>query len=111
MTVDLPLGEYTITDIGGAYPGRPYQICLHDNKVSVLAVATVTGPTFASFTWNLEVEIETENLSDLNQDGTVDAQDLAILLSNWGTDDDFADIDKDGIVGPADLEILLSNWT
>lgn len=48
--------------------------------------------------------------SDLTDDGTVDAGDLAILLASWGPCDCPADLDGDGVVGQIDLAILLASW-
>jgi len=46
---------------------------------------------------------------DLNGDGVVNAQDLAILLGNWnGTG--LGDLNGDGIVNAPDLAILLGAW-
>ena len=47
---------------------------------------------------------------DLNNDGTVNAQDLAILLSAWGTANPTADLNGDGSVNAPDLARLLSAW-
>ena len=47
---------------------------------------------------------------DLNQDGIVDAIDLSIFVSRWGSNDPDADLNNDGIVDAADLSILVSNW-
>ena len=47
---------------------------------------------------------------DFGLDGSIGGDDLAYLLSMWGTDDSFADLSKDGITDAADLAILLSNW-
>jgi hypothetical protein len=49
--------------------------------------------------------------SDVNNDGVVNAADLSLLLSAWGSAGGPADIDGDGTVGAADLSILLSGWT
>ncbi|MCA9292027.1 MAG: hypothetical protein KDA25_12925 [Phycisphaerales bacterium] len=50
-------------------------------------------------------------VGDLNQDGWVDAADLALLLSVWGLPlGPPADLDGDTMVGPGDLAIILSNW-
>lgn len=49
--------------------------------------------------------------ADLNGDGVVNSQDLAMLLSAWGTSNPAADIDQDGSVGSTDLAQLLSRWT
>ena len=40
----------------------------------------------------------------------MNAQDLAILLTQWGTAGS-ADLNGDGIVGAQDLAILLSAWS
>jgi hypothetical protein len=45
---------------------------------------------------------------DLNGDGTVNAEDLAILLGAWGTA--LADLDGDGTTNASDLAILLGAW-
>ena len=53
-------------------------------------------------------------LGDIDGDGTVGANDLLILLANWGRcgdcDDCPADLDDNCTVGASDLLILLSNW-
>jgi len=51
--------------------------------------------------------------ADLNCDGSVNAADIAALLSAWGAcgkGDCRADIDGDGSVGAADITVLLSAW-
>lgn len=48
---------------------------------------------------------------DLNNDGAVDAADLAILLGAWGPCPNCPpDLNGDGVVNAADLAILLGNW-
>jgi hypothetical protein len=48
---------------------------------------------------------------DLNQDGSVNSADLAILLGAWGSCKACAaDLDGDGTVGAADLSLLLGAW-
>jgi hypothetical protein len=53
---------------------------------------------------------ESSNPADLDGDGSVNAQDLAILLGAWGQGGGAADLDGDGQVNAADLAILLDNW-
>ena len=49
--------------------------------------------------------------SDLDSDGYVNSDDLAILFSNWGAPEEpKADINKDGKVDIADLSILFANF-
>lgn len=52
----------------------------------------------------------TSNPSDLNNDGVVNATDLAILLAAWSTANSIADINHDGIVDGTDLSALLAGW-
>ncbi len=66
--------------------------------------------TYGGLAWLL-LESEAGLLGDFNGDLLVDGQDLAILLSAWGTDDPDLDLNGDGIVGGADLAQLLSNWS
>ncbi len=49
------------------------------------------------------------NPLDLNSDGSVDAADLAILLSNWGGQGS-GDLNGDGAVDGGDLATLLGGW-
>ena len=51
---------------------------------------------------------------DLNNDGSVDAADAAMLSTNWGTvltGDPFADLNDDGQIDAADAAFVLSDWT
>lgn len=62
---------------------------------NTLAIATKTPPKFA----------------DLNGDNLVNANDLAILIANWGSTTFLqADLSNDGRVGSADLAMLISRW-
>lgn len=54
--------------------------------------------------------LATSARSDVNCDGAVDGEDLAILLSFWGTKHAALDLDDNGIVAGGDLGILLSDW-
>ena len=47
---------------------------------------------------------------DLNGDGCITGQDLAIILANWGAIDNPADLNGDGVVGGQDLAFVLSKW-
>jgi len=45
---------------------------------------------------------------DLNGDGTVNSNDLAVLLNGWGTT--AGDLNADGTTDATDMAILLGNW-
>ena len=49
------------------------------------------------------------NPADVNNDGVVNAADLAILLGNWGNSG-AGDIDGSGTVGAPDLALMLGAW-
>lgn len=54
---------------------------------------------------------DTNDIADMNGDGFVNSQDLAILLSAWGSSSMPADMNRDGTVNSADLAIMLSRWS
>ena len=54
---------------------------------------------------------EPSNPADLNGDGAVNGADLALVLSDWASNDSPADINQDGLVDGADLALVLSGWT
>ena len=49
--------------------------------------------------------------ADLNQDGSVNGQDLALLLGVWGQSLREFDLDGNGTVGGGDLSFILANWS
>ena len=69
-----------------------------------------TTTTSGGLAW-LFIESDEGPIGDFNGDFLVDGQDLAMLLSAWGTDDPDLDLNGDGIIGGADLAQLLSNWS
>ena len=46
---------------------------------------------------------------DINSDGVVDGQDLAIVLAFWGNNDE-GDLDGDGTTSGTDLAVVLADW-
>ena len=48
--------------------------------------------------------------SDVNQDGSVDAADLADLSAAWGTSNPKYDLNGDGVVDAMDMTILQADW-
>jgi hypothetical protein len=70
-------------------------------------IVTVTGVGAARL--EMTVAVQSCAPADLNCDGSVNAQDLATLLSQWGTAGS-ADLNGDGVVGAPDIAALLSAW-
>ena len=48
--------------------------------------------------------------ADLDESGTVDGTDLAVLIAGWGNSNLMADLDASGSVDGADLATLLAAW-
>jgi hypothetical protein len=72
--------------------------------IFILVFALIGYLIFKSFALNPNLP------GDLNNDNTVNIQDLSILLSNYGTTNATADINGDGTVNILDMSILLSNY-
>jgi len=53
---------------------------------------------------------QTCHSADFNSSGTVDGEDLAMLLAVWNTNNAAADINHDGVVEGADLTVVLASW-
>mgnify|MGYP003342509149 CR=1 FL=1 len=66
-----------------------------------------TGPTGGRLT--PAADAVSYSMLDLDESGTTDAGDLALLLLNYGGRTP-GDIDGDGIVGSGDLALLLLNF-
>ncbi|MBC8309847.1 MAG: hypothetical protein H8E83_04955 [Planctomycetes bacterium] len=62
-------------------------------------------------TGTLSLTIETSVSGDINGDGTVDVEDLLLLIASWGSDgSDGTDLDGNGVVDVQDALILIANW-
>lgn len=67
--------------------------------------------------WNLRPELQGGKCAgagpcraDITKDGLVNGEDIAIILSQWGTGDRHADLDDSGMVDGGDLALMLSSW-
>lgn len=109
MKVALPNGEYTLVDYSHKYHSRPLDICVGQDEVIVYMGESILGPDHYSYVWDFRVYVDAKD-GDINDDGVIDGQDLAILLSNWGTENEQSDLNGDNVVNSDDLTILLANW-
>jgi hypothetical protein len=67
------------------------------------------SPTSAAVALIVPSAAAPETPGDLDGNGNVDAADLSVLLSSWGTAS--ADLNGDGSTDASDLAILLGNWS
>lgn len=73
----------------------------------------IRGPLAPGFSPEIDAIADVAPLApspDLDDDGTVGAGDLAILLGAWGGPHAAADLDANGLVEAADLAALLAAW-
>jgi hypothetical protein len=127
-----PVSPATCTAQGGVFQGNnttctaglcpepfgaacfPNGFCLSLTEDQAIASgATWKGPgtTCADANGNGTADAcENGNPADLNDDGVVNALDLAILLGAWGQAGGVADINGDGAVNALDLGVLLGAW-
>lgn len=88
-------GAWMITGLGTVTNGREF-----------VAIGRRVGETT-----NQLLRLRPYRAADLNDDGAVNAQDMAALLAAWGEFGGPSDLDGDGIVGSPDIAVLLSAWT
>ena len=88
-------GAWLITGVGSV-----------TNRRELIATGRLTGETVGQL-----LRLRPYRAEDLNDDGAVDAQDLAALLSEWGNFGGVADLNGDGVVDAADLAAMLSAWS
>jgi hypothetical protein len=87
--------------VGLQYGGQSVNHATFERLVSILA----------SFNYPLQHVKMSAKKEDINQDGVVDAADLAQVLSRWGnTKPVFEDMDGDGKVDGVDISILMNAW-
>ena len=86
----------------------PPGVCYEDGRLT----AEYQSETVEGFAWTMiaiDWEVAMRPVSDINEDGVVDSEDLGILLSGWGVSGP-ADINGDGVTNGADLGILQMQW-
>ncbi|MCH2145582.1 MAG: hypothetical protein MK082_10640 [Phycisphaerales bacterium] len=130
FSVPIPLQEDLPEGWGGTGDEDPktYEPRLPENRTygsvlrgvdEALFTSFVPGQGYGSNTYEIRVDnitlvtgAETTCSGDIDMDGTVDGEDLTILLGDWGSCDIPCpgDVDGDGMVDGSDLTILLGQW-
>jgi hypothetical protein len=127
---DLLVGS-PYNDAGGVDAGRAYVFFLDSGNQPQAATANPDPPPGApektiTAAGDPSLKIEADPAADLNQDGVVNADDLTVVLSQWGacllksapaTDGEntgtsgcAADLDDSGTVDHADLQAVIDAW-
>lgn len=91
-------------------PGANFGWCVVGNETTMQSVKRFDSrESIATARPQLTVTYTPSAVHDLNGDGRVNAADLALLLSAWGTAGP-GDFNNDGTVGATDLGIILAMW-
>lgn len=87
--------------------------CINDNsEITLLVTEQVPADSFVTIEFSGYVVFQDPYLgADITGDYRVDAADLGLLQSLWGSSDVRGDLNFDGVVDGADQGLLLSNWT
>jgi len=117
--------KFTETSTGSSYTVTPPYIAAYSdnfNGVFCTSQANMMSPDVPllacdSFTWELGLPAESPPAccnvsSDINGDGGVNGDDLAILVGAWGNENcPTTDLDGNGITAGEDLGLLIENWS
>ena len=108
QATSLPAGWHSIK-LGSASPTPDWNVAMQDvDKVVFFYGDPENFFIFQMWTLGLDnARIETKP-ADIDGDGSVGPNDLALLLGAWGTSSN--DLDGDGVVGASDLAVLLGAW-
>ena len=93
----------------GTYAGFPLTQDLVAGQTYYLCAGSFSSTTNITGTFTIDGPPMSQCPADLNGDTTVDSQDLAILLGNWGGAG-VGDINGDGTVDSQDLAVMLGAW-
>ena len=99
-SIPVNLGPIVNTEVEDGGP------CISEDGLTLYFHSKRPGGFGRNDLWQVSIE----PVVDLNADGIVDAQDMCIILDNWGTDEPLCDIGPtplgDGIVDVEDLIVL-----
>ena len=84
----------------GSWPPAPMDVRLNGETVMVMIEGDVVD----------HGDHGSHCMGDIDADGFVDGEDIALILSAWNTSDERADLDGSTIVDGADLTMALSMW-
>ena len=110
-----PVSKELILDLGDLgitldnVEGITFGPNLPDGRRTLILVSDNNFNAAGQFTQFLAFAV-TGCAGDLDADGTIDGEDLGLLLTLWGEGDSQADLNQDGVVDAADLALLLAGW-
>jgi hypothetical protein len=120
--MDCAVPEFAPPQASAACGAEPMVTCVRSDGAASLDAPVCRLNSPVTFTWTATDSCGRETSvsqvvtvpglpGDLNLDGMVDAYDLAVVLSAWGSTTGTGDINGDLMVDGFDLSALLSRWT
>jgi hypothetical protein len=108
--------EYTVT-IRTNFPSnkRPFvlvgeDVCFNYRNSTLNVEFTRLINNNSTQEYDMYWEVLLYNQGDINYSGSVNADDIGILVANWGSSEVEFDLNHDGEVNGIDLSIILANW-
>lgn len=87
---------------------EPYDVCYDGEKIVFYTDIVTTRSQPRTIQWDFEIYFDPTG--DVNGDGAVNGEDIALVLSAWGTDSPQYDLNGDGIVNGNDLGMIFAAW-
>ena len=85
-------------------------MCYDHIKAEVVSLYESNVAAGASSLEDISAEALLYSVADVNLDGTVNQDDIGIMLADWGTYEERSDTNRDGYVDGADLGVLFMYW-
>ena len=102
-------GSWTQCPLAG--PARGYTNMAFDVRRDCFVLPGGIGPTPSGRQWIPEThELFMGCAADTDGNGSINGDDLGLVLTTWGTANAAADINDDGVVNADDLAIVLGAW-
>jgi 5'-nucleotidase len=106
---EYPLGDLAFRNLGSSYQQALFDFVRLPNGLAGL-ISAFEYPTGGEGRIT-RISPNISRPADFDGDNAVDADDLGVLLSEWGTPSARSDLNRDGIVDGNDLGQLLAAWT
>lgn len=85
-------------------------LCYDHINAEVVSLYESNVAAGASSLEDISAEALLYSVADVNLDGTVNQDDIGIMLADWGTYEERSDANRDGYVDGADLGVLFMYW-
>ena len=103
---ELPAGTHRVS----VAMGTPLQTLRHGQPCPAPEGDEPVTPGHFGGVWWMRLQVSTPRPGDLDGNGSVDAGDISVLLTLFGSQDPAGDLDGNGVVDAGDISVLLINF-